>query len=257
MICTPHLGASTVEAQNRVAVEIADQFVDLLNGRYIMGVVNSPTFCQLLAPMNKPWSILCQSLGKVAASLMPSGSGDVKLTVSTCGQQLEKTVNFLSTATLVGLLQQRIKKGINSINAPILAKEAGIQVNQAHRNEIDGLPTQCLGSAVIVEISSGDKSHSLVGTVAGNIPLLCCMQSCTFHPHLQLFGNLLMCRGNKSPETLGKLMGVINKSGVNIHSISLTNPHEDQVWYVFNIDDHSIKCEEFSSLVDTVAHVIL
>uniref|UniRef100_A0A1W7RAQ6 D-3-phosphoglycerate dehydrogenase n=1 Tax=Hadrurus spadix TaxID=141984 RepID=A0A1W7RAQ6_9SCOR len=257
VICTPHLGASTIEAQNRVAVEIADQFVDLLNGKNIMGVVNSPSFCQLLAPVNKPWSTLCQSLGKLAAALMPSGSGDIKLTVSTCGLPLEKTVNYLSTAVLVGLLKQRIKKGINSINAPILAKEAGIQVHKSHINQFDKLPDQCIGSAVIVEISSGANSHSIVGTVAGSIPLLCSLQGCTFQPHLQLFGNLLMCKTGENKDILEKLIGILSKAGIVIHSISISSPSDGKLWYMLNTGGKFIKYEEVNAIVDTATHIIL
>ncbi|XP_023210372.1 D-3-phosphoglycerate dehydrogenase-like [Centruroides sculpturatus] len=86
VICTPHLGASTIEAQNRVAVEIAEQFVDLLHGKNIMGVVNSASFCQLLSPENKPWADLSTSLGKISSSLIPSGSGDIKVTITTQGK---------------------------------------------------------------------------------------------------------------------------------------------------------------------------
>ena len=69
VICTPHLGASTVEAQLRVAREIAEQLIDLVEGRQAFGVANAPNLARSLVERNKPWMQLAQALGHLANSL--------------------------------------------------------------------------------------------------------------------------------------------------------------------------------------------
>lgn len=252
VICTPHLGASTVEAQNRVAVEIAEQFVDLLNGKNIMGVVNSTSFCQLLSPINKSWSELSLSLGKITSALIPSGSGDIKVMITTQGAQLENKVTFLSTAIIVGLLQQRIKTGVNSINAPVLAKEAGIEIQHKHeevclRRNID--------SAIVINVSCGGKSHEVVGLIAGDKSFLSSLDGADFFPHLQLNGNLLLCKTDDSSELLPKLIGSFD-SPRDIKSIWCSNAINKKVWHVFNTNSDCLN-QKISSSVDFCAFVKL
>lgn len=69
VVCTPHLGASTTEAQERVAREIAEQLIDLIRGRQAVGIANAPTLARSMMDQNKPWMQLAQALGHLANSL--------------------------------------------------------------------------------------------------------------------------------------------------------------------------------------------
>lgn len=93
VVCTPHLGASTVEAQERVAREIAEQLIDLVEGRQAVGIANSPNLARSMVEGNKPWMQLAQALGHLANSLaegfVDRGQIDTETTVELlcCGMK--------------------------------------------------------------------------------------------------------------------------------------------------------------------------
>lgn len=92
VVCTPHLGASTVEAQERVAREIAEQLIDLVEGRQAVGIANAPNLARSMVGRNKPWMQLAQALGHLANSLA-EGSLD------RCPSGTETTVELICCGT--------------------------------------------------------------------------------------------------------------------------------------------------------------
>lgn len=127
VVATPHLGASTAEAQSRVAVEVAEQFVALANPASpfrVTGVVNAPVLGAALVPENAPWIALAQRMGVLAARLAKTGA----VTVQTAGRALAGKA-FLTTPVLAGMVAG---PGVNLVNAPAIAKQAGIAVTASH-----------------------------------------------------------------------------------------------------------------------------
>lgn len=126
-------GASTAEAQQRVAVEIAQQFVALArkSTEYaVTGIVNAPMLSAAINDENTPWLELSKKLGKLAARFLKGKLNvPVQIRMMGCGMQ-EKA--FVRTAVLVGVLSGQTQNGLNLINAPMLAQEIGVnlQVNQ-------------------------------------------------------------------------------------------------------------------------------
>lgn len=191
VVATPHLGASTNEAQQRVAVEIAEEFVALAancpaeaRARYaVTGVVNAPVLAAAMIQVNTPWIALAKELGKVAAKMIQGAVPGTNICIKTSGAGMESR-KFLSTSVLVGMLTGHTKNGLNLINAPALAKEAGITVSQIHDGHSD-IPS------VTVTVSQGKSvSHSVQGTVkADELPYMLKIDDANFGLAGLLLGN--------------------------------------------------------------------
>ncbi|XP_023234375.1 D-3-phosphoglycerate dehydrogenase-like [Centruroides sculpturatus] len=168
------------------------------------------------------------------------------------GIQLNKKVTFLSTAVIVGLLQHRIKVGVNCINAPVLAKEAGIELQQKHE---DVCLRRNVDSALVVNIAAGEKRHEIVGLIAGDKAFLGSLDGADFFPHVELNGKLLLCRSDNSSVTFPKLIGLFNPQ--DIQSIWCSSMVNNRVWYVFNVNKDDSYQKAISSLVDFCAFITL
>lgn len=229
VICTPHLGANTKEAQLRVAQEIAEQFVALSKGLAVPGVVNAPSLAQTQVPENKPWADLGIALGKIAAALAGSLSSGLQVEVTTKGTELEKKGQFLSSAACIGLLNQFGQSHANFINVTVLASDAGVKASHKHAAQAVYSKAE-----LVVTVKSGSASHSVVGTVSGPTLLLCSLDDAAFQP-LQLLspGGLLLGTGEDSPNTLAQVIGGLVNSGVSVLSASRTAGHAGKAFYLF------------------------
>ncbi|EEC01200.1 D-3-phosphoglycerate dehydrogenase, putative, partial [Ixodes scapularis] len=197
VVCTPHLGANTKEAQLRVAQEIAEQFVDLSQGKSVPGVVNAPSLSQTQVPENKPWADLC--------FLLPVGSTvncSSTCALSVPGNELEKKGQFLSSAACIGVLKHLGHSQANFINGTVLASDAGVKVSHKHSQGPRFGTTE-----VALTVKSGQATHTLVGTVSGPALLLCAIDESTFQPcQLLSAGGLLLGIGDDSPNTLAQVI---------------------------------------------------
>ncbi len=126
VVCTPHLGASTVEAQEAVAIQVAEQIVDYLTRGTIRNAVNVPSVpAEVLAQM-EPYLDLARSLGRLQAQLGVEGLTCVQLQYS--GRMAEGRTSLLTAAALEGLLAASVGERVNLVNAPVVARERGIRV---------------------------------------------------------------------------------------------------------------------------------
>ncbi|PVD29920.1 hypothetical protein C0Q70_09179 [Pomacea canaliculata] len=161
---TPHLGASTREAQSRVAVEIAEQFIDLVQGKQLFGAVNAPALSNALSPESQPWVRLGENLGVLGSLLARDSVASMHLT--TIGTSLDKAGSYLSAAMLAGYLRST-RSGdadapLNLINAPVLAKQAGLTVKMSTQSQVS-----TTASISVIFTTAGGQSVQLAGSVAG------------------------------------------------------------------------------------------
>ncbi|PSN52991.1 hypothetical protein C0J52_01149 [Blattella germanica] len=223
VVVTPHLGASTNEAQQRVAVEIAEQFVALAancsaeeRSRYaITGVVNAPVLAAAMIQSNTPWISLAKELGKLVAKLTEGVTPGTKINIATSGAGMENK-KFLSTAVMVGMLTGYTKNGLNLINAPSLAKEAGIEVSQLHEGQSE-VPT------VSVTISQGkSNSHSVRGTVrADELPYLQKIDDACFgQAGVLLDNNVQIFQCQDCTTNLSAIISQLISTGANIMNVA-------------------------------------
>lgn len=217
VVATPHLGASTVEAQQRVAVEIAEQFVALAGrGSFpITGVVNAPVLAAEIKPVNAPWIDLARELAKIAAKMVPKVDSETTITINTSGETLQ-SMNFLTTAVLMGILNEQTTGELNLINAPTLAKELGITVTLNHDSR---------GSSNTARLTVAHPQHgsyTVEGTVrAGNLPYLLSVNGASFEPAGVLLENFVHVFRSENASTLHSIIGELVQVGASIRNVSV------------------------------------
>lgn len=188
VIACPHLGASTVEAQTRVAKEIAEQFVDAVQGRSLFGVVNATFLTEALKPEAQPWLSLGDKLGKVAACI---AQGKItRVTVTTHGAEMKSAGRYVTAAVSAGIVGGN---EANLVNSAVIAKEKGCEVTSSHVDDV-GLPYP---GAVSVTVNSEGKDTAITGTVVGvGVPVLVKINSLVFSGAVPLSEKLLFPKGN-------------------------------------------------------------
>ncbi|XP_018497252.1 D-3-phosphoglycerate dehydrogenase [Galendromus occidentalis] len=208
VICTPHLGANTKEAQARVAIEIAEQFVALRDDRRIAGAVNAPLLAQSQAAENRLIAQLATDLGKVAGALV-SGSSAIGITMETCGDRLAAQAKFLSSTVTIGVLRS-LGENANLINFGGLAEKRG--VSYSHQNA-----SICCGfdECIRITVKGDSSSHVLEGT-PGQVSILRMVDQVKLDGGFALTGKLLVAEGPanslpavvQSVAALGKITSV-------------------------------------------------
>ncbi|GAB4276326.1 MAG: phosphoglycerate dehydrogenase [Deferrisomatales bacterium] len=160
VVCTPHLGASTVEAQEAVAVQVAEQIVDYLTAGIIRNAINVPSVPPEVMAQMRPYLEMARSLGRLQAQLGIEGLRAVELEYS--GKTAEGRTGLLTAAALEGLLAASLGERVNLVNAPVIARNRGIRVVETTRANGEDY------TALIrlrVEITSG--TYSLAGAIFG------------------------------------------------------------------------------------------
>ncbi|XP_054011869.1 hydroxypyruvate reductase-like [Hylaeus anthracinus] len=208
VVATPHLGASTAEAQERVALEIAQQFVAFAgkSSEYaVTGIVNAPILTAAMTDENTPWIELSKRLGQLAARLTKEKTNVVVRSQTIGNGMQEKT--FVHTAVLVGILSSQNKNGLNLINAPTLAREVGVDVQGSHA-EFDG-------KAILVQVAD----HRIKGTVRDNELLLLSLDDAVFANGISLRDHVSLYRAN-GIQDLAQIVNTFSKKGINISNLN-------------------------------------
>ncbi|GJL52391.1 MAG: D-3-phosphoglycerate dehydrogenase [Nitrospirales bacterium] len=157
-ICTPHIGASTEEAQENVAIGIAEQFVDYFKRGLARGAVNVPSVSPEALPQLQPYLTLAERMGHFQAQLVEGGVKAV--TVEYFGEVAGLSVAPLTIAVLKGLLSPILEDVINFVNAPVVAKERGIEVKEVKSSDAGDFT-----SLIRLKVDTGQKSYHLAGTL--------------------------------------------------------------------------------------------
>ncbi|KAB7504822.1 D-3-phosphoglycerate dehydrogenase [Armadillidium nasatum] len=197
VICTPHLGANTYEAQKRVAVEIAEQLVAMSQGKQLIGVVNVPALADAGSPLLQPWIELSSSLGILGSSLIGNSKAK-KLSVNFRGSDVSKYPKLLAPALLKGYLKSTYSE-VNLVNAPTLAKDANVEIEV----DLNGEATEN-SIQLVVECETG--MFSVQGAVQGENPTLCSINDCHFSSGVNLKGNLQFFLTGFGADLVGALL---------------------------------------------------
>ena len=157
VVCTPHLGAATSEAQENVAMQIAEQMSDYLLRGAIYNAVNFPSITAEEAPKLKPFIALAEKLGSFAGQLTDTGIKTIRLSYE--GAVAQMKTKALTSAALAGLLRPMLQE-VNVVSAPIVAKERGIVVEETTR-EAEG----DYDSLIKLTVVTDRLERSVAGTV--------------------------------------------------------------------------------------------
>lgn len=234
VISCPHLGASTKEAQSRCGEEIAIQFVDMVKGKSLAGVVNAQALTSAFSPHTKPWIGLAEALGTLMHAWAGSPKGTIQ--VVTQGASLKNAGNCLSPAVIVGLLREASKQAdVNLVNAKLLVKEAGLNVTTSHSPAAPG--EQGSGEGLLTVALAG-APYQAVGLVHGTTPMLQMLNGAVFRPEVPLRRGqpLLMFRAPPSnPVMLPTMIGLLAEAGVQLLSYQTSKVSDGETWHVMGL----------------------
>ena len=213
VVATPHLGASTEEAQEKVAVQIGHQIADALHGRGYRGLVNGAALQLSIKEDVKPYLLLAEKMGSLVAQLT---SGNVKeLTVIATGEIVVSSLELMKAGILKGILSHVYPDPVNIINAPLLAHEVGLLLNE-QRDIAAENSTNLLGLRYRTE--KGTKE--VAGTVFGSSTVRL-VKLDGFRFEVRPEGFLLFYENIDRPGMLAKMGLILARHNVNIAGVSL------------------------------------
>lgn len=212
-ICTPHLGASTAEAQENVAVAIAEQMADYLNNGTITNAVNVPSVSAEVMAQVGPFVRLADMLGSFHMQIASGGVEEINLEY--VGDLAELDTNPVTVAFLKGLFTPILKEAVNFINAPMIAKERGIKVTESKTSDSDDFT-----SLLQVTVRTSEGENVLAGTVFGKSePRLVRLNA--FRLEVLPAGPMLYVHNKDVPGVIGALGSTIGGFGVNIRNMTV------------------------------------
>ena len=211
VVVTPHLAASTEEAQEKVALQIARQVADALNGRGFTGVVNSVAVQTGVSDDLRPYLHLAERMGSFVGQMLSGKLEALGIVVS--GTRAQGAMELLRAGILQGLLSRLVPDPVNIINAPFLAREMGLVVSE----------TKDQGSeenVLRVRYMTGGMEREVVGTVFGSASIRF-IRLDGFRFDVRPEGHLLIYRNADRPGILARVGGILAAHGVNIAGVSL------------------------------------
>ena len=212
IIATPHLGASTNEAQENVALQVAEQMSDYLLTGAITNSVNVPSISAEEAPKLTPFAELAQQLGSFAGQLTEEGINEVTLEYE--GDVAEMNTRVLTNAALTGLLKPQLED-VNTVSAPVIAKERGIQVAEVKREQRGAYETY-----IRLTVKTAERERSVAGTVfSDGKPRL--IQIKGVNMEAALGHHMLYVTNQDKPGFIGALGSILGKASINIANFNL------------------------------------
>ena len=212
MICTPHLGASTGEAQENVALQVAEQMSDYLLQGAISNAINAPNITAEEAPKLKPWVKLAEQLGLFAGQLTESSIKSIKLEYA--GEVAELNCKPLTAAALTGVLRPSLAH-VNMVSAGIHVKERGIPVEETKRGQ-DG----AFESYMKLTVKTNEYERSIAGTVfSDGRPRI--IQVRDINMEFEVAPHMLFIRNTDQPGFIGRLGMITAEAGLNIATLNL------------------------------------
>jgi D-3-phosphoglycerate dehydrogenase len=211
-VSTPHLGASTSEAQVNVAIQVAEQMADFLLSGGVTNALNMPSLSAEEAPKLKPYMALAERLGSLVGQLAHDNLTKISIEVEGAAAQLN--IKPITGAVLAGLMR-RYSDTVNMVNAPFLAKERGLDIREVRHDKEGNYQTLI---RVSVETEGGEKS--VAGTLFGNdSPRL--VEIFGIKVEADLAGDMLYIVNEDAPGFIGRLGSTLGEAGINIGTFHL------------------------------------
>ena len=207
VICTPHLGASTTEAQENVALQVAEQMADYLVSGAVVNALNMASVSAEDAPKLRPYMALAEQLGSFAGQITESGLKGV--TVEYEGHVAELNTRPLTALVLMGLLRPLLNS-VNMVNAPVIARERDIEIAETKRERASDYQT-----LIRVIVETEHRARSLTGTLfGGEKPRLVGIEDVPIEAEVS--SHMLFIRNEDKPGFIGHLGTTLGDAGVNV-----------------------------------------
>jgi D-3-phosphoglycerate dehydrogenase len=207
VVCTPHLGAATSEAQENVALQVAEQMSDYLLRGAISNAVNFPSISAEEAPKLRPFIALAEKLGSFAGQLTETGLSKVQISYE--GAVAQMNTKALTSAAVAGLLRPMLQD-VNVVSAPVVAKERGIMVEETTREMAGDFE-----SLITVTVVSQTQTRAVSGTVFADgrpriVNIKGIRMDAEFGPSMIYITNL------DKPGFIGRFSSTLGEAGINI-----------------------------------------
>jgi D-3-phosphoglycerate dehydrogenase len=210
-IATPHLGASTNEAQENVALQVAEQMSDYLLTGAVTNALNSPSVTAEEAPRLKPFIALAQALGGFAGQMVDFGLKAIDIAYE--GEVAKVNVKPLTAAALAGVMRPMLAE-VNMVSAPAVAKERGVTVSESRQDD-----SPIYENLVRITVTTEKGKRSFAGSVLAGAPRVVEVKGmdldAPFGPTMLYVNNL------DKPGFIGNLGALLAEAGVNIATFNL------------------------------------
>jgi D-3-phosphoglycerate dehydrogenase len=215
VVVTPHLAASTEEAQDRAGIIVAEQVAAALEGGLVTNAVNLPAVAAEDAEHLGPFLPLAAKLGALAVEL--AGGTPTRLDLAYLGELSEHDTRLLTVAALNGVFQGRADQAVNYVNAPLLAEERGIEVREERRRT-----SRDFTSLMRVTAVSGDEEAMVAGTTLGRDDEPRLVRALGYEIEIGLEPRMLFVVNDDRPGMIGRLGTILGEAGVNIAHMAVS-----------------------------------
>lgn len=212
--CTPHLGASTVEAQDRAGTMIADQVIAGLKGEFVSNAVNIPLIPVEAMEAVKPFLPLAEKLGKLFNKLTEEGIHSID--VDYIGPISKYDTKLLTIAALRGFFDGVVEEQVNYVNAPVFAEERGIEVNESRKSS-----SQDYINVIRVRGKDGGEEITVAGTLVGNKNQERFVSIYEFDIDMMPTKYMAFFRYEDVPGMIGKVGTILGNHGINIANMQV------------------------------------
>ncbi|MEM1103791.1 MAG: phosphoglycerate dehydrogenase [Pseudomonadota bacterium] len=212
MVCTPHLGASTKEAQENVALQVAEQMSDYLLTGAVSNALNMPSISAEDAPRLKPFIALGERIGAFAGQVTETGLLEVEIAYE--GDVAALNTKALTSAILAAVMRPMLQESVNVVNAPAVAKERGVQVSETTRE--DGGDYD---SAIRLKVVTERQTRTVSGALFGGEPRIVEIKGIPMEASFST--NMLYTTNEDRPGYIGALGSLLGEAGCNIATFNL------------------------------------
>ncbi len=215
LVVTPHLAASTEEAQDRAGVIVAEQVVAALEGGLVTNAVNIPSVGAEDLEVLGPFVPLAASLGRLALELARGEPS--RITLEYYGELAEYDTRLLTVATLNGAFRGRVDQPVNYVNAPLIAAERGIEVVEEKRRTSRDFTN-------LIAVGAGDVR--VAGTTIGHEHRQWLVSALGFELEMELASRMIFLRYDDVPGVIGRVGTLLGEAGVNIANMAVSRNRE-------------------------------
>jgi D-3-phosphoglycerate dehydrogenase len=210
-IATPHLGASTVEAQDNVALQVAEQMADYLLTGAVSNALNMPSVTAEEAPRLRPFIALAEKLGAFAGQVADGGPAAIEIEYE--GQVTELNRKPLTAAALAGVLRPFLEE-VNMVSAPSILQERGVELKESKRAD-----SPVYDSLIRVKVMVDGRWRSVAGALVAGRPRIVEVKGMALEADFQPF--MLFVNNSDQPGFIGAMAGLLGAAKVNIATFNL------------------------------------
>jgi D-3-phosphoglycerate dehydrogenase len=229
VVVTPHLGASTVEAQDNVGTTIATQVLDALDGKLVTNAVNMPSLPDREMEFLKPYFVLAEKLGRLYYQLEKKSVSKVEIKYK--GGLVEHKTGPLTLAFLKGLLEPVVKEKVNYVNAKVLAKSRGIDVVEGSDSSVNEYI-----DLIEARIINGPSCFTMAGTLFGaREPRIVELNG--YKIDMEPCPNMLLITNDDKPGVIGCIGTILGVNKINVATMRVSrNVKGGKALMVLNVD---------------------